>query len=383
MLTDCDLGRRRNIRHLWAFLLLGQTVGISLAMNLFFLAVLLTPVPLPTRSITRTSDSTTRKRPSFPFEPTRISQAPENTHVAVQGVIPTFKALLPPLITRPHPPEWTPHPYAIIAPLAILYASVFLLLFSTSTPQFGIFLVIPYLILFRPLYLDRLAPVAYGSTQHPHRTYLAVYRFLSYTSFLLYLKQTVVATLDNDPGSYEHRHSHFLASLHLPHERERGAISRTTRSISHVLGALGDHPAVTSVGWDVLMCAISLAVWAVVRGLNISKIASAAGLTTVSAKDHDNTSKEYLSRTRPASLTSSARRVLSTKQRRNRKPPDRSGKAAEQDDDFAPSEADHPILLGEEEEPENGEAGAVSWAMFALGGLGVLASGVLGAESES
>jgi hypothetical protein len=35
-----------------------------------------------------------------------------------------------------------------------------------------------------------------------------------------------------------------------------------------------------------------------------------------------------------------------------------------------------PTVFGEEEEEENVEAGVVSWMMFAVGGLGALASGV-------
>ena len=50
-------GRRRKISHLWAFLGLAQLVNLSYAQNLFFIAVLLTPVPLPenVREITRSS----------------------------------------------------------------------------------------------------------------------------------------------------------------------------------------------------------------------------------------------------------------------------------------------------------------------------------------
>lgn len=40
-------GRRRNISNLWAFVLLGQLVNVSFAQNLWFVAILLTPVPLP------------------------------------------------------------------------------------------------------------------------------------------------------------------------------------------------------------------------------------------------------------------------------------------------------------------------------------------------
>lgn len=48
-------GRRRNISGLWAFLALAQLVNLSFAQNLFFAAVLLTPVPLPenVRDLTR------------------------------------------------------------------------------------------------------------------------------------------------------------------------------------------------------------------------------------------------------------------------------------------------------------------------------------------
>jgi hypothetical protein len=40
-------GRRRKIPHLWCFLALAQLVNLSYAQNLFFITVLLTPVPLP------------------------------------------------------------------------------------------------------------------------------------------------------------------------------------------------------------------------------------------------------------------------------------------------------------------------------------------------
>lgn len=50
-------GNRRNIPYLWAFLGLAQLVNLSYAQNLFFIAILLTPVPLPENSkdLTRSS----------------------------------------------------------------------------------------------------------------------------------------------------------------------------------------------------------------------------------------------------------------------------------------------------------------------------------------
>lgn len=40
-------GRRRNIPLLWCYAILGQVVSLSFGQNLFFLALLLTPSPLP------------------------------------------------------------------------------------------------------------------------------------------------------------------------------------------------------------------------------------------------------------------------------------------------------------------------------------------------
>lgn len=40
-------GRRRNMPLLWAYLSLGHLVSLSFAQNLFFIALILTPIPLP------------------------------------------------------------------------------------------------------------------------------------------------------------------------------------------------------------------------------------------------------------------------------------------------------------------------------------------------
>ena len=42
-----------------------------------------------------------------------------------------------------------------------------------------------------------------------------------------------------------------------------------------------------------------------------------------------------------------------------------------------------PPSLAKRKQEENVEAGVVSWMMFAVGGLGALASGVVGAEFET
>lgn len=53
-------GRRRKIPHLWAFMTLAQLVNLSFAQNLFYVAILLTPVPLPDNVAALTSASIVR-----------------------------------------------------------------------------------------------------------------------------------------------------------------------------------------------------------------------------------------------------------------------------------------------------------------------------------
>jgi hypothetical protein len=57
-------GCRRNIPNLWVFMALAQLVNLSYAQNLFFIAVLLTPVPLPDNinTLTRSSIPATSSR---------------------------------------------------------------------------------------------------------------------------------------------------------------------------------------------------------------------------------------------------------------------------------------------------------------------------------
>lgn len=53
-------GQRRKIPNLWAFLALAQLVSLSYAQNLFFVAVLLTPVPLPVNVQDTTRNTSSR-----------------------------------------------------------------------------------------------------------------------------------------------------------------------------------------------------------------------------------------------------------------------------------------------------------------------------------
>ena len=343
-------------------MLLGQTVAISFAMNLFFVAILLTPISLP------------RKEPKSKNLGSMMDRFP----ASIRFVTGKFQAAF-----MAQPADYRPHPAVYLFLLVVYYACVFLLPFSTSTPTFKTLLLVSHLLLFRTAYVDRLV---FGFWEHMpgSRTPATIYRFMSATSMLLHAKQTFVALLDNDPGAYTHRHSAVLEYLHLQSPGYHGSVERSTTAIGRVYGSLNSHPAVSSVGWDVLLCGLSLIVWATVRGLDLRRIASNAGLLRTVATDHkeDQIADDEPSKPVTRSSTSGKSKKSSNTSTRRRR-----GTAAESDDstysDVDAHGSSEKAVEGEEEMLEDPEAGALSWALFALGGLGAVAAGVLGGEVDT
>jgi hypothetical protein len=343
-------------------MLLAQTVAVSFAMNLFFVAILLRPVTSPTKAPSSNSTSSRLPIPK-PIQPIlrRIS-----------------------LFFAAKSPTYQPHPLLYIIPLLACYAGVFLLPFSTSTPSFMTVLLIPHLVLFQPLFLDR-AVFPFWDRLPGSRSPRIIYRFMAICSMLLYAKQTIVALLDNDPGAHAHKHSAVLSYLQLQNPEHHGPVERSTTAISRIVGSLSDHPAAASVGWDVILCGLSLIAWASVRGVDIVKITGNIGFNRIpddgssaqDAKEGDGgeaeqTMRRTRSRGEKASKASSNGNT-GTRRRRGVSSSDGEGYDAQ---------SSLEVTKGEEEAPENPEAGAASWGLFTIGGLGAITSGVLGAEVD-
>jgi len=365
-------GKRRRIRHLWAYILLGPLVARSFAMNLFFLAVLLAPVPLPARG-------SSKKASHVRSASQATDQAP--TPSVLTLIFDWMKLHLSPLPTHPHPEDWHPYPWEVLLQLSALHVITWLLPYTTGTPLFNGLILANFAILFRVVYPNRLAPFARGSrsftpTQLKHN-YLKTYRWIAIGSLALHAKQTFVAIIDNDPGAHRHRHSEYLAMLHLPHEKERGMFARTLLAVDGVLQTLGNHPATARIGWDVLLCAITLATWAAVRGLDVHKMFAATGFGKI--PDMVEAVAETASSTVAKAKPGRKRRSKATEDvlEDERAEDDR---AAEDDETYQPVEGQDNTWHGEEEDSQDAEAGAVAGAMFVVGGLGVLSSAVLGAE---
>jgi len=335
-------------------MVLAQTVAVSFAMNLFFLAILLTPV---SQSLHTSEQSST----GFVF-----------TRPVVGKIRSHFASFSPPY----QPPSTV---YIVI--LLTCYIGVLILPFSTSTRSFMPVLLVPHAVLFLPVYLDRIAPKILSSTPGRNSP-RPVYQFMAYSSMALFVKQAIMVLVDTEPGAHTHKHSTVLEFQRWHNAGYHNPLDRSTTAPGRVLKSLGDHPAAASVGWDVILCGFSLIVWASIRRLEITKITGNAGLNRIPDFDevHDNGSKmddSNQSRLKAATMFDAdhgGQDSLSESTRRRRV----VSKSADEDIPMSPVKADN----GEEEMPEKPESAAASCALFVLGGLGAIASGVLGAESE-
>ncbi|KAI1131618.1 hypothetical protein F5Y10DRAFT_53020 [Nemania abortiva] len=235
-------GRRRNIPLPTAFLALAHLVNLSFAQNLFFLALLLTPSPLPPGDRTL----------ELPVTP--LSSSPWTR----------FRNKL----MAPKPTGWAPSTTVFYAAILLNFGLVLILPYAAGTSSFTEVALLARLSTFLPVLLPKILPVRWGSVQQrPHGAYESLtklFKFLSAAAFALHAKMTLVALLSNAPDSHYHRHSALL-----PWDvEERSRRERSSSAFAKVLGSTSDHPAVAAVGADVILCALSLGLWAAVRGLN-------------------------------------------------------------------------------------------------------------------
>lgn len=242
-------GRRRNIPHLWAYMLLAQLVSFSFAQNLFFVTLLLTPVPLPDNVRELTGESRVLTRLAKLQK--RAAAKPEN---------------------------WVPSANLYYACLLLSFGAVILTPMSHNTTSFIATTMVSHFLPFLPLALPYVVPESWGAVHSDphqiHQTYTRLYKITSLVSVLLHGKSTVFALVYNDPGSTYHRHS-LLHPLKVVH---RTALERSGSAMGKILGAISDHPAVGAVGWDVLITGLSLGLWAALRGLDARAVLASSGL---------------------------------------------------------------------------------------------------------
>lgn len=128
-------------------------------------------------------------------------------------------------------------------------------------PISGLSRILPFV----PLALPYILPQRFGSVHaHPHttyNTYKTIFRTIAVASVLLHTKSTVLALYYNAPESHYYRHS----LLHPLRGEHRSALDRYTVATGRIFGAINEHPAVSAVGWDVILSGLSLGLWAAIR----------------------------------------------------------------------------------------------------------------------
>ncbi|KAI0544568.1 hypothetical protein F4679DRAFT_564300 [Xylaria curta] len=413
-------GRRRKIPLSTAFLAIAHLVNLSFAQNLFFLALLLTPSPLP-------SGSGDLELPIPPL--------PRSIWTRLRdGLVP------------PKPNGWAPNVRLFYATTVLSFGMTLLLPYAAGTSTFTEMALLARASTFLPVLLPKIIPVRWGSVQQrPHGAYESLtklFKFVSAAAFALHTKTSVVSLISNAPNSYYHRHS----ALFPWDVEERSRWERSTTALGKVLGSTSDHPAVAAIGCDVLLSALSLGLWAAVRAINArdmlnssipsyksdssaSKWASSEKSdlqdetlnsretpeTEDSNHEHENRHGMTLRRRdkRGTSIASSGSsgseesQALSTPSKRGRghskktkhgsvddkdedPSPRRSkqhpqAKKAEEDKAYVPTPAVADSTLEGDKMPQtlDWESASLAWGLAAFGGLASACAGVFGAECTS
>ncbi|KAF7897019.1 hypothetical protein EAF00_005247 [Botryotinia globosa] len=337
-------GRRRNISNLWAFILLGQLVNVSFAQNLWFVAILLTPVPLP-----ENVDVLTDTRRVF-----------GSVHKL------WFEKIVP---QRSH--NWLPSAGFYIASLISGYGALFLTPFAANTSSFGTVALLSVSLPFAPLLLPYIIPEHWGTTyDHPHEahsSYTKIFRSISIISLILHVRTTGLALLYNTPENHYYRHS----LIHPLEKVYRSNTNRAFTAVERVFGAISDHPAVASVGYDVILSGLSLGTWAAVRGLDGIEILRVVIPWMKKVKAGVKVKEEVDSTPKLNDTPSPIRR---------RGRPRKSNRSS-QDAAYVPTATTTTNLAeGDYDEDEDWEIAALTWGVLSATGLGVGSAGVYGAE---
>jgi hypothetical protein len=170
------------------------------------------------------------------------------------------------------PDGFLPAPALYVGLLLANFVAVAFIPLVSDTPSFTKVAILSRSLPFSFLLLPYIIPDSWGKVHthahSAHTTYITLFRTISYSSVLLHGYSTSVALFKNVPDSTYYRHS-----ILLPFKKEyRSTFDRGTSAIRHVLGAIGEHPAVTSIGLDVLLSGLTLGTWAAIRGLDARKM---------------------------------------------------------------------------------------------------------------
>ncbi|KAK3366338.1 hypothetical protein B0H63DRAFT_498222 [Podospora didyma] len=330
-------GRRRKIPFLWAYALLSQLINLSFAQNLFYVAMLLTPSPLSAKE-------------------SRVERF-------LEKMFPS------------KPANWWPKPSLFYVPSALNYTTIYWLPYAAGTTSFPTAVALTKILSLAPLILPAVVPESWGTvypdSHDAYRTFSRVFQFMSTASFLLHAKSTAVGLWSSTPEQYKHRHS-----IRIPFDTEkRSKWERSSTAIEKVLGSVRDHPTVAAAGKDVLLCALSLGLWAAVRAMDVQAMLQMLQILSVTSRR----------RSRPAKANGSSITSFedgSDKLNQEEDLETKPGKTYEPTPEVKATInlAQSDVVLDDDFE---WESGSLAWGLTALGGLAAGCSAVFGAECIS
>ncbi|KAH8148248.1 uncharacterized protein LAJ45_07700 [Morchella importuna] len=201
-------GSRRGIKNLWSFMLIGQVVSVSFASNLFFLTILLN-----------------EPSPSAPVEAPKLD---------------------PSTVKAKRLPNWLY--FTVTVPLGLSYLCAYMTPKTFDSSAFLPFLLVPHVLLLAiPIVFERLASSGELAIHIPANRWKSFwkpqYRLCSLISVAC--------------------HANAISQVTAHGMTVKDVVVGT-------LSALYEHPAVSSVGWDVIMMAVSVGTWVGVRGIDFS-----------------------------------------------------------------------------------------------------------------
>ena len=359
-----------------AFVLLSQLSSLSTAQNLFFILLLLTPMPLGDAP----SDSPTL----VPYH--SILSIPALISFIVLGSLPwlTEHSLFP------------------------------------SLTSLGYF-ILPHLLatLAQPNSLHKESK--YKTAAAARKSYEDVFRVLAFASIGLHGFYTFRALADEAPPHEYFKHN-FVWNSHQDEDTLKTNAERAWTTFVTIMSALSENPVIGQVGWDVFLSAASLCIWTVSHGVDVATMLRCSCLAWTLPRPHVPTVDELREaklhvadvidevkdditttalgspvkrgRGRPRKTSAAIARDHvsggSTAVRRST----RAGTATTEDDEEVDGEyyptkgTERQVDAWDVDEPGEGdkvketEAAALGWGLFVLGGLGAVSASVLGAETS-
>lgn len=288
------------------------------------------------------------------------------------------------------------------------YGTIFLLPYAAETPSFNRVVSMSRGLTFAPLVLHTIAPTSWGAARRSHhKDRLALtdlFRFMAVMTLVLHGVATFTGLRYNVPHAHYHRHSRLL-----PWDiEERSRWERTTTAVGKLLGATRDHPVAAAVGYDVLISALSVGLWAAVRSLGAGDILASvvplykkrsSGVDVPDHVDGDDAASEQAigsgsySPSPPPSPRRSTRQRKAKDEEIDREPPTprRRGRPrrAKPDPEEEPGDKTYEPTPMEKAAGQGDtlpaqeadlEAAGLAWGLISIGGLGLGGAGVFGGE---